>query len=717
MVKCECVLDQILTTKRVEITTPVLNVITTKKVPSTSTAVKPRKMELPKLSTWKPKKPTKERNKSTTNSPHQTSTIRFKSTSVAPVDPSPNKMTSSYSQTLSTTTITTVTKIKSTLYPGNSVLNRPKVTPKIDLSLFLPPDEKVNQTEASKADIQTLFNLLNMNNASTPASNFSDLSFNETGSSFNETFENNVLNSAIMSLLHKDMKETEKVFEDNLKSDTTKKTKKQSKISFMLPKLLHTSGKSVKNSSSAVPLGLPSSLTIIDAAIKTLSNDSTLSIERENATNKNKTKNNPLSSTMKLLSLLQAENSVQTNIISFLKNTTSTKSEILDNYTQTNPLPSNNVSDVENIPSESGTVKNSSASSLLIKLLNIENTLQARLISMLNKENFLLGHTDYDYPDLPTLPPLLQDSTTSIVPIEAIMSTTPSTANTTAPTEVVELFKSDSELESAIAILMNEKSTKRVSPKAPQSRDKSNILTETSDDKVFMYNTSSHSSEMEPLLNATQTPPTKEVTTSSPFRITTVNIGSSPTSSLPNKNVGMKFPDHSPTKSSPVVTTTLQIVKRKVSKTVFHPQQRKRFPQSLPSDWSQIPHSSKSSNMLSKRGKDAKTNLSSKSLIKVMKTNVTRSKMKPVNTSVGPGSSSKVTSSFVSSSSSPSSSISSSSDSRTAKPSPLTVVFRKIVKKDVELTKPKVPAKNKEKKKKDIQLWVPNNMKTKIKIF
>ncbi|XP_062580422.1 mucin-2-like [Saccostrea cucullata] len=638
-----------------------------------------------------------------TKAPQQTSTARTESTSIAPVDPKPNKMTNP--QTLGTSTI--VPEIKTTLYPGHSLLKTPKLTPKIDLSIFLPPEEQTNETyEPKGADLQTIFNLLDLNNTSTPASNDSTIRFNETNSSYNDTIENNILNSAIISLLDKDMEETKKTFEDNLKSSiktNTKTRRKKPKMLLPLPKYLHTPGKSVPETEAAVPLVLPSSLTIIDSAIKTLSNDSVftaLNATHENTTELNETDSGNLSSQKKLLSLLQTENSVQTNIISFLKDTTYTKSEILDNYTQENSYISDNTSRHGTLKSESDVLKNSSKSALLIKLLNIENSLQSRLISLLNKENFLLGHTDYDYPDLPTLPPLLPESTTAAIPTDSqsvLETTTPSTENTTDSSDVVDLFESINELESAIAIIMNKKSVRKVHSDEHHPVEEKNSSVHTSSGNLPEYNASDRSSESEVLV-AKQNVPTSDATTSSPLLITTTNIVSSSASLLTPDQKGYKSSSTYPTKSAPLVTTALHIVKQKVTKVALPPHPKRQRSRQRTGSSRDFRHSSHLSNLLSKRERDARrkgqatsnskqavTKSPTKKLSKSPKLNVTRTKIQPTSPS------SKVTSLPSSSSSSPSSSSKSSSVDPA---SPLTVEFTKIVKKDVTPSVPKVADNN-----------------------
>lgn len=215
--------------------------------------------------------------------PHQTST-----TSEAPVDPSPNKMTSSYQKTHSTIATssfdTTVSKIKSTTYPDNSVIYQPKVSPKIDLSIFMPPDEKQNQTGEPKTDFQTLFNLLDLSNSSNTFSNNSSVLVDDINININETLEDKILNSAIISLLDKDMEETKKTFEKNLQSSDSVE-EKQGKMPF---KKLNAKQKSEQNPSAVLPLVLPSSLTIIDTALKTMSNN-TLLDDKQNTSKTNGT--------------------------------------------------------------------------------------------------------------------------------------------------------------------------------------------------------------------------------------------------------------------------------------------------------------------------------------------------------------------------------------------------------------------------------------------
>ncbi|XP_061193582.1 uncharacterized protein LOC133201792 [Saccostrea echinata] len=716
--ECKCVLGPSVTTKDVESSKPTTfkKMLSTKGLKSedkkTATTVSPKERKL--TGSTQLEDSIKIPFEYATKAPQQTSTTRTESTSIAPVDPKPNKMTNP--QTPSTSTI--VPKIKTSLYPGNSLLKTPKLAPKIDLSIFLPPGEQLNDTfEPKGADLQTIFNLLDLNNSSNQASNTSTVAFNETNSLYNETIENNILNSAIISLLDKDMDETKKTFEDNLKSaikNDTKTRKKQTKMLLPLPKFLHTPRKSVPEPEAAavVPLVLPSSLTIIDSAIKTLSNDSIfngVNITHENTTELNETDIGKLSSQKKLISLLQTENSVQTNIISFLKDTTYTKSEILDNYTHDNSYASANTSRNGNLTSESDVLKNSSKSALLIKLLNIENSLQSRLISLLNKENFLLGHTDYDYPDLPTLPPLLPESTTAAVPQNGqnvLEITTPSTENTTDSSDVVDLFQSISELESAIAIIMNKKSVKQVSSEEPLPLDERNSSVHTSNVSLPLYDASNRSSESEVLI-AKQNISTLDSTTFSPLLITTTNTVSSTVSSFtPDQKGDMNNP--SPTKSAPLVTTTLHIVKQKVLKLALppHPKWPRSRSSSLISKTSKdFSHLSQSSNLLSKRGKVARKKVqsnsksehavsksSTKNAAKAPKLNVTRTKIKPTSPS------SKETSLPLSSPSSLSSS-SKSSSTDSAHASPLTIEFRKVVKKDVKPSLPKVADKNIKKEK------------------
>lgn len=598
--------------------------------------------------------------------PHQTST-----TSEAPVDPSPNKMTSSYQKThsiIATSSFdTTVSKIKSTTYPDNSVIYQPKVSPKIDLSIFMPPDEKQNQTGEPKTDFQTLFNLLDLSNSSNTFSNNSSVLVDDINININETLEDKILNSAIISLLDKDMEETKKTFEKNLQSSDSVE-EKQGKMPF---KKLNAKQKSEQNPSAVLPLVLPSSLTIIDNALKTMSNN-TLLDDKQNTSKTNGTNDvSTISSRKKLISLLQTENSIQTNIISFLKNTTATKSDILDNYTQPDPSLSNETA-IEILPTESEVIKNSSKSALLIKLLNMENTLQSKLISLLNKENFFLGHADYDYPDLPTLPPLVPDSTTASGPIGEHDSTTPSLENITVPSDVMDLFKSDSELESAIAILMHAKTAER-----------------SSDVDTHLPSSTPQMSKVEDV----KTEPMVISATSSPSIITSaypvVSSSRAPVPLTTASDVNSLKP--SPTKSLPVVTTSLQIVRQQIPTLPLPPlprkqRQRIRFPLRR-GNVKERSRSSASSNMISKIEEESKTKLSSQSkdAFEAKKFNVTRLKTTAVVSSDGQDLTSKVTP--LSKTQSPSSL---SKDLKANKPPSLTVVLRKVVKKDMPVPTPKV---------------------------
>lgn len=651
LIKCECGTSQTIQTQGEDITTSSPSVTKPFKVPNNilNTAVKSAL-------------------KTHSTVPHQTST-----TSEAPVDPSPNKMTSSFQKTHSTTASTsfdtTVSKIKSTTYPDNSVIYQPKVSPKIDLSIFLPPDEKQNHTGEPKTDFQTLFNLLDFSNSSNTGSHNSSMLTDDSNINVNDTLEDKILNSAIISLLDKDMEETKKTFEKNLQSSVSVE-EKQGKLPF---KKHDAKQKSEQTPSAVLPLALPSSLTIIDTALKTMSNN-TLLDEKQNTTKTNETNDsNTISSRKKLISLLQAENSIQTNIISFLKNTTATKSDILDNYTQPDPSSSNETV-IEILPTESEVIKNSSKSALLIKLLNMENTLQSKLISLLNKENFFLGHADYDYPDLPTLPPLVPDSTTAAGPTGEHDSTTPSLENITVPSDVMDLFKSDSELESAIAILMHAKSAERSSGVDTHLPSTTPQLSQVEDVKT------------EPMASS-------PATTSSPPIITSVYPAVSSTrASVPlttESEVNSLKP--SPTKSLPVVTTTLQIVRQQVQKLALPPlprkqRQRIRFPLRR-GNVKHRPRSSASSNMISKMEEKSKTNLSSqlKDALDATRLNVTRQKTKAVVSSGGQDLTSKVTP--LPKTQSPSSL---SKDLKGSKPPSLTVVLRKVVKKDMPLPTPKV---------------------------
>lgn len=651
LIKCECGTSQTIQTQGEDITTSSPSVTKPFKVPNNilNTAVKSAL-------------------KTHSTVPHQTST-----TSEAPVDPSPNKMTSSFQKTHSTTASTsfdtTVSKIKSTTYPDNSVIYQPKVSPKIDLSIFLPPDEKQNHTGEPKTDFQTLFNLLDFSNSSNTGSNNSSMLTDDSNINVNDTLEDKILNSAIISLLDKDMEETKKTFEKNLQSSVSVE-EKQGKLPF---KKHDAKQKSEQTPSAVLPLALPSSLTIIDTALKTMSNN-TLLDEKQNTTKTNETNDsNTISSRKKLISLLQAENSIQTNIISFLKNTTATKSDILDNYTQSDP-PSSNETVIEILPTESEVIKNSSKSALLIKLLNMENTLQSKLISLLNKENFFLGHADYDYPDLPTLPPLVPDSTTAAGPTGEHDSTTPSLENITVPSDVMDLFKSDSELESAIAILMHAKSAERSSGVDTHLPSTTPQLSQVEDVKT------------EPMASS-------PATTSSPPIITSVYPAVSSTrASVPLTTASeVNSLKPSPTKSLPVVTTTLQIVRQQVQKLALPPlprkqRQRIRFPLRR-GNVKHRPRSSASSNMLSKMEEKSKTNLSSQSkdALDATRLNVTRQKTKAVVSSGGQDLTSKVTP--LPKTQSPSSL---SKDLKGSKPPSLTVVLRKVVKKDMPLPTPKV---------------------------
>lgn len=651
LIKCECGTSQTIQTQGEDITT------------SSPMVTKPFKAPNNILNTA-----VKSALKTHSTVPHQTST-----TSEAPVDPSPNKMTSSFQKTRSTTASTsfdtTVSKIKSTTYPDNSVIYQPKVSPKIDLSIFLPPDEKQNHTGEPKTDFQTLFNLLDFSNSSNTGSNNSSMLTDDSNINVNDTLEDKILNSAIISLLDKDMEETKKTFEKNLQSSVSVE-EKQGKLPF---KKHDPKQKSEQTPSAVLPLALPSSLTIIDTALKTMSNN-TLLDEKQNTTKTNETNDsNTISSRKKLISLLQAENSIQTNIISFLKNTTATKSDILDNYTQSDP-PSSNETVIEILPTESEVIKNSSKSALLIKLLNMENTLQSKLISLLNKENFFLGHADYDYPDLPTLPPLVPDSTTAAGPTGEHDSTTPSLENITVPSDVMDLFKSDSELESAIAILMHAKSAERSSGVDTHLPSTTPQLSQVEDVKT------------EPMASS-------PATTSSPPIITSVYPAVSSTrASVPlttESEVNSLKP--SPTKSLPVVTTTLQIVRQQVQKLALPPlprkqRQRIRFPLRR-GNVKHRPRSSASSNMISKMEEKSKTNLSSQSkdALDATRLNVTRQKTKAVVSSGGQDLTSKVTP--LPKTQSPSSL---SKDLKGSKPPSLTVVLRKVVKKDMPLPTPKV---------------------------
>lgn len=651
LIKCECGTSQTIQTQGEDITT------------SSPVVTKPFKVPNNILNTA-----VKSALKTHSTVPHQTFT-----TSEAPVDPSPNKMTSSFQKTHSTTASTsfdtTVSKIKSTTYPDNSVIYQPKVSPKIDLSIFLPPDEKQNHTGEPKTDFQTLFNLLDFSNSSNTGSNNSSMLTDDSNINVNDTLEDKILNSAIISLLDKDMEETKKTFEKNLQSSVSVE-EKQGKLPF---KKHDAKQKSEQTPSAVLPLALPSSLTIIDTALKTMSNN-TLLDEKQNTTKTNETNDsNTISSRKKLISLLQAENSIQTNIISFLKNTTATKSDILDNYTQSDP-PSSNETVIEILPTESEVIKNSSKSALLIKLLNMENTLQSKLISLLNKENFFLGHADYDYPDLPTLPPLVPDSTTAAGPTGEHDSTTPSLENITVPSDVMDLFKSDSELESAIAILMHAKSAERSSGVDTHLPSTTPQLSQVEDVKT------------EPMASS-------PATTSSPPIITSVYPAVSSTrASVPlttESEVNSLKP--SPTKSLPVVTTTLQIVRQQVQKLALPPlprkqRQRIRFPLRR-GNVKHRPRSSASSNMISKMEEKSKTNLSSQSkdALDATRLNVTRQKTKAVVSSGGQDLTSKVTP--LPKTQSPSSL---SKDLKGSKPPSLTVVLRKVVKKDMPLPTPKV---------------------------
>lgn len=651
LIKCECGTSQTIQTQGEDITTSSPMVTKPFKVPNNilNTAVKSAL-------------------KTHSTVPHQTST-----TSEAPVDPSPNKMTSSFQKTHSTTASTsfdtTVSKIKSTTYPDNSVIYQPKVSPKIDLSIFLPPDEKQNHTGEPKTDFQTLFNLLDFSNSSNTGSNNSSMLTDDSNINVNDTLEDKILNSAIISLLDKDMEETKKTFEKNLQSSVSVE-EKQGKLPF---KKHDAKQKSEQTPSAVLPLALPSSLTIIDTALKTMSNN-TLLDEKQNTTKTNETNDsNTISSRKKLISLLQAENSIQTNIISFLKNSTATKSDILDNYTQPDPSSSNETV-IEILPTESEVIKNSSKSALLIKLLNMENTLQSKLISLLNKENFFLGHADYDYPDLPTLPPLVPDSTTAAGPTGEHDSTTPSLENITVPSDVMDLFKSDSELESAIAILMHAKSAERSSGVDTHLPSTMPQLSQVEDVKT------------EPMASS-------PATTSSPPIITSVYPAVSSTrASVPLTTASeVNSLKPSPTKSLPVVTTTLQIVRQQVQKLALPPlprkqRQRIRFPLRR-GNVKHRPRSSASSNMISKMEEKSKTNLSSqlKDALDATRLNVTRQKTKAVVSSGGQDLTSKVTP--LPKTQSPSSL---SKDLKGSKPPSLTVVLRKVVKKDMPLPTPKV---------------------------
>lgn len=651
LIKCECGTSQTIQTQGEDITTSSPSVTKPFKVPNNilNTAVKSAL-------------------KTHSTVPHQTST-----TSEAPVDPSPNKMTSSFQKTRSTTASTsfdtTVSKIKSTTYPDNSVIYQPKVSPKIDLSIFLPPDEKQNHTGEPKTDFQTLFNLLDFSNSSNTGSNNSSMLTDDSNINVNDTLEDKILNSAIMSLLDKDMEETKKTFEKNLQSPVSVE-EKQGKLPF---KKHDAKQKSEQTPSAVLPLALPSSLTIIDTALKTMSNN-TLLDEKQNTTKTNETNDsNTISSRKKLISLLQAENSIQTNIISFLKNTTATKSDILDNYTQSDP-PSSNETVIEILPTESEVIKNSSKSALLIKLLNMENTLQSKLISLLNKENFFLGHADYDYPDLPTLPPLVPDSTTAAGPTGEHDSTTPSLENITVPSDVMDLFKSDSELESAIAILMHAKSAERSSGVDTHLPSTTPQLSQVEDVKT------------EPMASSPAT------TSSPPITTSVYPAVSSTRASVPLTTASeLNSLKPSPTKSLPVVTTTLQIVRQQVQKLALPPlprkqRQRIRFPLRR-GNVKHRPRSSASSNMISKMEEKSKTNLSSQSkdALDATRLNVTRQKTKAVVSSGGQDLTSKVTP--LPKTQSPSSL---SKDLKGSKPPSLTVVLRKVVKKDMPLPTPKV---------------------------
>lgn len=651
LIKCECGTSQTIQTQGEDITT------------SSPVVTKPFKVPNNILNTA-----VKSALKTHSTVPHQTST-----TSEAPVDPSPNKMTSSFQKTHSTTASTsfdtTVSKIKSTTYPDNSVIYQPKVSPKIDLSIFLPPDEKQNHTGEPKTDFQTLFNLLDFSNSSNTGSNNSSMLTDDSNINVNDTLEDKILNSAIISLLDKDMEETKKTFEKNLQSSVSVE-EKQGKLPF---KKHDAKQKSEQTPSAVLPLALPSSLTIIDTALKTMSNN-TLLDEKQNTTKTNETNDsNTISSRKKLISLLQAENSIQTNIISFLKNTTATKSDILDNYTQPDPSSSNETV-IEILPTESEVIKNSSKSALLIKLLNMENTLQSKLISLLNKENFFLGHADYDYPDLPTLPPLVPDSTTAAGPTGEHDSTTPSLENITVPSDVMDLFKSDSELESAIAILMHAKSAERSSGVDTQLSSTTPQMSQVEDVKT------------EPMASS-------PATTFSPPIITSVYPAVSSTrASVPLTTASeVNSLKPSPTKSLPVVTTTLQIVRQQVQKLALPPlprkqRQRIRFPLRR-GNVKHRPRSSASSNMISKMEEKSKTNLSSQSkdALDATRLNVTRQKTKAVVSSGGQDLTSKVTP--LPKTQSPSSL---SKDLKGSKPPSLTVVLRKVVKKDMPLPTPKV---------------------------
>lgn len=144
---------------------------------------------------------------------------------------------------------TSSSKIKSTTYPSNSVIYQPKVTPKIDLSIFLPPKERLNQTEDPKGDLQTLFSLLDLSNSTSKVSN-SALLIEGENKTANETLEDNMIDSAIISLLDNDLEVTKKTFEEKLISSKVGKTSSE------IPSYLHKPEKSKQNSSALLPLVL-----------------------------------------------------------------------------------------------------------------------------------------------------------------------------------------------------------------------------------------------------------------------------------------------------------------------------------------------------------------------------------------------------------------------------------------------------------------------------
>lgn len=648
LVKCECGPSRKVPTQSEETTSSLPGVTKSLIVPDSS---QNKEQSLEKTSSTKA---------------HQTFT-----TSVAPVDPSPNKMTSSYPKTLSTTLKTTMntssSKIKSTTYPSNSVIYQPKVTPKIDLSIFLPPKERLNQTEDPKGDLQTLFSLLDLSNSTSKVSN-SALLIEGENKTANETLEDNMIDSAIISLLDNDLEVTKKTFEEKLISSKVGKTSSE------IPSYLHKPEKSKQNSSALLPLVLPSTLTLIDTALKTMSNK-TEPKEEKNITMTNETTDgsNVMSSRKKIISLLQAENSIQTNIISFLKNTTATKSDILDNYTHAGHSQSNESSVDDHLPSESDVIKNSSKSALLIKLLNMENTLQSKLISLLNKENFLLGHADYDYPDLPTLPPLVPESTTAAGPHDGFDTTTPSLENITTQSDVLDLFKTDSELESAIAILMHAKSADGAAEESVSVTEPVNPKEKETSGKLTT-----------PLTTTLATP----IVSSSYTTVSSTNPRSPSTTSSMVTSL-----NPSPTKISPLVTTSLQITRMQIPKLAFPPlsrTQRKRIRISSRrrnlknSDRDRLPPAS---NMLTKTEKESKTKLTLelKDVSEKRKVNVTRHKT--LTTSAGLEVTSKVTSLPNTSSSSIQSSL---NDSKKDKSPQLTIVLRKVVQKDTKPPSPEV---------------------------